>query len=210
MVKNDRTKQVFVAYPYTLYDKKTYRRAFERAGAEYGVTFFFADERITSMHILEKIRRQIEIADFSIFDISGWNANVALELGMAYALPHVSWYICYNPAQNARKDVPSDIRGIDRIQYEDLAELERQLIVLLDQNYPQLPKESLQDHESQMRGRVVALLRSAKKSMSVKEISESLECSQGMAAVLINGLVEAGEIESSGAKKGKRYLLKRS
>ncbi|MBE8158325.1 MAG: hypothetical protein HAW59_02885 [Betaproteobacteria bacterium] len=198
MVKTNQTKQVFVAYPYTLYEKKPYRRVFERAGAEYGVTFFFADERITNMHILGKIRREIEIADFSIFDISGWNANVALELGMAYALPYVSWYICYNPSKNARRDVPADIRGIDRIQYDDFAELERKLIVLLNQNYPRLQEESLQDHETQMRGRVVSLLREAEGGLPIKEIAELLKCSQGMASVLINGLMESGEVESAG------------
>lgn len=203
------TKQVFVAYPYSLYDKKKYRRAYERAGADYGVNFFFADERITNMHILLKIRRQIEIADFSIFDISGWNPNVSLELGMAYVLPNVSWYICYNPSQNARHDVPSDIRGIDRIEYENLSNLEDELIILLDQEYPRQQVKPLRDHEEQMRKRVLSLLRDTGDELQAKQIAQELQCTPAMAGALIRALVEAGEIETTGAKKGMRYRIKK-
>ena len=203
------TKQVFVAYPYSLYDKNKYRRTYERAGAEYGVSFFFADERITNMHILAKIRRQIEIADFSIFDISGWNPNVSLELGMAYVLPDVDWYICYNPDKNAHRDVPSDIRGIDRIQYRDLNELERGLIVLLDQKYPRQPVEPLRDHEEQMRERVLSLLRDTETGLQMTQIAEELQCTQAMAGALIKALVDAKKIESTGSRRGTRYRIKK-
>ena len=203
------TKQVFVAYPYTLYDKKLYRRAYTRAGEEYGVNFFFADERISNMHILQKIQRQILISDFSIFDVSGWNANVALELGIAYASPSVDWYICYNPAKNAHKDVPSDLRGIDRIQYGDLSDLERNLVVLLDQRYPgQRAKNELEGHELRMRDRVLSLLRDVGRGMQTREIADALGCTQRLAGVLIDALADSGEIRSVGAKRGKRYLLK--
>lgn len=201
------TKQVFVAYPYTLYDKKAYRQAYRRAGDEYGVDFFFADERITNMHILQKIQRQILIADFSIFDISGWNPNVALELGIAYASEGTSWYICYNPSKNAHQDVPSDLRGIDRIQYSDLRELERKLVVLLNQRYPGQRPEPLSEHELQMRNRVPAVLRDAGAGMSTREVADTLKITQNMALVLLEALLADGEIQSVGATKGRKYLL---
>ena len=203
------SKQVFVAYPYSLYDKNKYRRAYKRASIEYGVSFFFADERITNMHILAKIRRQIEIADFSIFDISGWNPNVSLELGMAYVLPGVDWYICYNPDKNAHRDVPSDIRGIDRIQYRNFEELEDRLIVLLDQQYPRKPVKTLHDHEEPMREQVLSLLRGAEAGLQITQIAKNLQCTQAMAGALIKALVDAKKIESTGAKRGTRYRIKK-
>ena len=203
------TKQVFVAYPYSLYDKKTYRRTYERAGAEYGVSFFFADERITNKRTLDKILREIKIADFSIFDVSGWNSNVSLELGMAYTLPNVDWYICYNSNKNARHNVPSNIHGIDRIEYEDFSGLERKLIILLDHEYPRQPAELLCDHEEQMRERVLLLLCDVEAGLQMTQIARELQCTQAMAGALIRALLDAEEIESTGAKRGTRYRIKK-
>jgi predicted nucleotide-binding protein len=130
--KENLTQQVFVAYAYTVYDKKDYRRVFSNLEKAYGVKFIFADERITNMHILQKIISYIRGSDFSLFDISSWNPNVTLELGIALAMS-ADWYICFNPDKTELSEVPSDIRGIDRIQYSGFADLEDKLTVLLEQ-----------------------------------------------------------------------------
>ena len=90
------SKQVFVAYAYGLYDKRDYRKVFANLERAFGVRFIFADEKITNMHILQKILSYIRSSDFSLFDISSWNPNVTLELGIALALSD-DWYICFNP-----------------------------------------------------------------------------------------------------------------
>jgi hypothetical protein len=64
------SKQVFVAYAYNLYDKRDYRKVFASLENAYGVKFIFADEKITNMHILQKIISYIKASDFSLFDIS--------------------------------------------------------------------------------------------------------------------------------------------
>lgn len=74
-----------------------------------------ASDKITSDHLLKKIIAEIKNCDFSIFDISGWNPNVCLELGLARGL-NAEYYIINNTSK--RKDAPSDIRGIDRIDYD--------------------------------------------------------------------------------------------
>ena len=90
------TKQIFVAYAYTLYDQRDYRKVYSALEKAFGVKFIFADEKITNMHILQKIISYIRGSDFSLFDISAWNPNVTLELGIALATSD-DWYICFNP-----------------------------------------------------------------------------------------------------------------
>ena len=76
-------RQVFVAYSYRLYDPRDYRRAFETVGKAFAVDFIFADEKISSLHILQKIANLIRESQFGVYDITGWNPNVTLELGLA-------------------------------------------------------------------------------------------------------------------------------
>ena len=171
------------------------------------MTFVFADERISGQHIMAKILREIRASDFSVFDISGWNPNVTLELGMAYALdaPH---YICYNPAHNAQKDVPSNLRGISRIQYDSMSKLGDGLVALLDQQYPR-EDESVEEHTARMRNMVARLLESAgDKGLSVIEISETLRCNKRMARVIVEDMMEDGGVSSLGERRGMRYVLK--
>ncbi len=41
-----KSRQVFVAYPYTLYDTTDYRRPYKDLAKAFDVTFVFADEKI--------------------------------------------------------------------------------------------------------------------------------------------------------------------
>jgi hypothetical protein len=109
------TRQVFVAYSYRAYPKEDDRRVFDDSAETYSVGFVFADEKITNMHILQKIISYIRGSDFAVFDISGWNPNVTLELGIAMASGD-NWYIAFNPEKTELDEVPADLRGIDRIE----------------------------------------------------------------------------------------------
>lgn len=60
-------RQIFVAYAYNLYDRRDYRRIFTSLEKTYGVKFIFADEKITNMHILQKIISYIKTSDFSLY-----------------------------------------------------------------------------------------------------------------------------------------------
>lgn len=73
-----------------------------------------ANDQIKSDDLLTKIIENIKECDFAIFDITGWNANVCLELGLAKGIGK-DYYILNNNA--IRKDVPSDIKGSVRIDY---------------------------------------------------------------------------------------------
>lgn len=125
------TRQVFVAYPYSI-PAVEYRAAFREVGGRFGIRFVYADERITNMHVLAKIYAMILESAFGIYDVSGWNANVTLELGMALGLRETS-YILLNPTAHVSEEAPADLRGFDRIEYRTLEELRNKLAQLLSE-----------------------------------------------------------------------------
>jgi hypothetical protein len=87
---------------------------------------------------LRKIHGMIEAADFGIFDITTWNPNVTLELGIAVGANR-DYYIAFNPTVD-QAEPPADLGGIDRIQYTDYAELDEQLDRLMSQPVEATPR----------------------------------------------------------------------
>jgi len=106
---------VFVACPYT--PKKRFD-AFRNALKGIPLEFHFADSAIRTRHVLDRIRRGITLTDYSLFDITDWNANVTLELGLAEGL-NKDYYILFRPG-HGRNEPPSDVQGIQRFQYRSL------------------------------------------------------------------------------------------
>ena len=192
------TKQIFVAYAYNLYDERDYRKAFD-------VKFIFADEEITNMHILQKIMGYIRGSDFSLFDISSWNPNVTLELEIAVATGQ-DWYICFNPEKTDVKEVPSDIRGLDRIQYTSFSDLEDRLSVLLDQRYPRGTHRSVDDYFESAKQQVIDLLRK-QPGLRVNEIADILKLNKKMAQVVVSQLVTEEQLRMEGKTPGAKYVL---
>jgi len=85
--------------------------------------FFYADTRLQTKHLLEILRKYIATADFCIFDISEWNPNVALEIGLADGMD-AEYYILVN--RGLSKGVPADIQGIQRIEYSNFRDFDEQ------------------------------------------------------------------------------------
>ncbi len=196
-------KQVFVAYAYNIYDKRDYRRAYSTLEATYGIKFIFADEKITNMHILQKISSYIRASDFSLFDISGWNPDVTLELGIA--INHSdNWYICFNPEKTPMEDVPSDIKGLDRIQYKSFAELEEKLTALLEQRYPKEVRQPLDDYIRNLTHEVITLLGKSP-GLRMDEIADILKVNVRMAQVIMEPLVGT-KVRVEGKTRGARYF----
>jgi len=118
-----------VAHPYAIRVDE-YRHVFQDVGDRYGIRFVYADERITNMHVLAKIYSMILESVFGVYDISGWNPNVTLELGIALGLGETS-YILLNPTTHSSAEPPADLRGFDRIEYRTLDELRGRLELLI-------------------------------------------------------------------------------
>jgi hypothetical protein len=203
MTRENLTKQIFVAYAYNLYNQRDYRKVFSSLGKAFGVNFIFADEKITNMHILQKIISYIRGSDFSLFDISAWNPNVTLELGIALASSD-DWYICFNPEKTNIMEVPSDIRGLDRVQYESFSELEDKLTILLDQWYPRDTRTSVDDYFAKARNDVLSFINKSP-GQNVNEIADLLGMNLAMAKVVVAQLVEDEEIRREGKTRAAKY-----
>jgi hypothetical protein len=134
-------KRVFVAYPYTL---EGYREALAPSKG-YSVELVYADEVLTSKHILEKITDLMRTSDLCLFDLSGWNVNVGLELGVAIGL-NLNYRVLLGPTTQG--DVFSDVRGWDQLRYETYDDLCAKLSALFQ--HPETfsrPKARLTDQE---------------------------------------------------------------
>jgi len=113
---------IFAAYPYGL--NPEYLEILHRIEADYAVKFRLANDTPAATHLAEKIRIRIRDSEISMFDLSGWNANVAFEFGifMGMRLPMTRAWLFLN--RNTTRDVPSDIQGLHQHRYSDLTELE--------------------------------------------------------------------------------------
>jgi hypothetical protein len=201
-----RSRRIFVAYPYSL-PKRDYRRPFTELQKAFDVEFQFADERITNRHILDKITEMIVTARFSLFDITTWNANVALELGIAMGRGR-DYYLLFNPTHDPDTgQVPADLGGLDRIEYKSFAGLEEGLTKLLAQEFGVTREPERDDPVRHLREQVPGVL-DAEPGLKIGEIADRLHIPVEVAKVVVRPLVASGELESTGVKKGMRYYLR--
>ena len=109
---------VFVGCPYSgKFDFDAFQKALERIPFRW----YYADTHLTTKHLLGILTSYIRAVDFCVFDISTWNPNVALEIGLAAGLG-VDYYILLN--RKLSKGVPADIQGLQRIEYDSVKSLE--------------------------------------------------------------------------------------
>jgi hypothetical protein len=198
-------RQVFVAYSYKLYPKDDYRRVFTEIKKAFDVEFIFADEKITNIYILQKIADAIRISRFGIYDISGWNANVTLELGLAYGLNQRA-FIAIDPSKTEIQEVPADLRGIDRIQYSSYTELQEGISKLVAQELPIQRKYAFEDQLQQLRKDALAAIAQSD-GIKMNDIATLLGISTDMAKLVVRPLV-GKEIESTGSTRATKYFPK--
>jgi hypothetical protein len=207
--------QVFVAYPYAI-PKADYRAVFRRIGKKFGVDFTYADAKITNKQILEKIVAMIEEAEFAIFDVTTWNPNVSLELGIAMGAEQ-DYYIVFNPT-NKQGDVPSDLGGIDRLQYTSYAELEDEVSRLMRQQFGAPIKE--RDAKAKERGVEVTQHLNAisdeiptvvrrDPGLAIGGIASQMGIPIEVAKSLVRPLVSDGQLRAEGVKRGTKYYTTR-
>jgi hypothetical protein len=205
-VEDNRT--VFVGYPYS-FPKDDYRGVFAEVGEEYDIAFTFADEEITNDHILVKISEMMSKAAFSLFDITTWNPNVALELGIAYGRD-LDYYILFDPTQGD-PDVLSDVKGIDRIEYESLTELKKHLSKLMRDQFGAPEKEQQADARKivaqldGLRAKIPEVLRQ-EPGQPIGGIASSLGVPIELAQTLVRPLM-GKELETRGVRRGMRYYV---
>ena len=197
------TMKIFVAHQYNN-EMHDFRHALEEVKKLFSaVEFQYADVEITSLHILQKIEKMIEGADFSLFDITGWNPNVTLELGIAIGrkLPFVILF----KETNSGNDVPSDIKGLDRIQYNSLTVLKGRLTVLIQQRLDLAGSNVSSAYDEILNGALSYIGKAGPVSMS--EIAKELKINPSVASSIVNGLKDDKKVMMVGNKKGAKYQL---
>lgn len=195
---------VFVACPYSIFPLQDYKRVFSDTQRLYEVAFKSADERITNQQILSKVTNYIRDNDFSLFDITGWNPNVALELGIAVGLGR-KYFILLNTHIDRNREAPSDIRGIDRIQYESYEELGAKLAILTKQELP--ASESRSESTFVSLKTIIGQILGKNPGIGVAEISRIANEEKPIIQSVVYAMVKNQEVKTQGQKKGTTYYL---
>lgn len=102
----------FVIMPFSSDYDDTYKLGIKDAANKCDVKAERLDEQLFGEGMLDRIYRQIDVADFIIADLSGRNANVFYELGYA----HAKEKICILLTQDA-SDIPFDLKHKRHIVY---------------------------------------------------------------------------------------------
>jgi hypothetical protein len=201
-VETSTPRDVFVAYPWKLYSNPTaYKRAYTKLQRALSVRFVFAEERISSGHVLDKIAEMIEQTAFGIYDVSGWNPNVTLEYGMARGIGALT-FIAFNPEKTDREDVPTDVRGFDRLQYTDFDELSDAVATLVRQELGETP---VSDPLEADRKRLLNAIES-NPGKTARELAEQLGQRLDYVQLLIRR--SGSDLTTTGATRGVRYYPK--
>ena len=124
--------RIFVACPYSPLPLPNYVEIFravelsmERRNA-YPVKFRFSNEVVANDHLLDKITADIRECQSCFFDITGLNANVCIEFGLARGMEKDWRLLCKLPTGlfGSRSELsdamlPADLRGQDRLHYTE-------------------------------------------------------------------------------------------
>lgn len=103
----------FVLMPFSSEFEDIYKFGIKEPAAELGIVAERVDEQIYSEGILERIYRQIDLADIIIADMTGQNPNVFYEVGYA----HAKGKLCIH-LTNGSDDIPFDLKHKRHIVYE--------------------------------------------------------------------------------------------
>jgi hypothetical protein len=139
-------------------------------------------------------------ARFGLFDITRWNPNVTLELGIAIGLRR-SYYLLFNPSDGGAHP-PADLGGIDRIEYSSYGGLEGSLTKLLIQEFG-VPTES-SDPLAELRERLLTVVE-AKNGPKVDAIATELGVPVNFAKTLVRTMVAEGQLRTTGQTRATRY-----
>lgn len=123
---------VFFAFPYSFEDE--YRRVLIAACHDLRAEYIFGDGSVSTGALVDKMSNSIEGSDHAFFDITGFNPNVMMELGMAYQNKRKIYFMYHSkkhkdsPSAKAFKElVPTNIRGQDHFEYASFVEFDAKI-----------------------------------------------------------------------------------
>jgi hypothetical protein len=114
-----RNNFVFLAYPFNPpIDKCAYNKVVKAIEDKYPIRMWYFADEVTTNELMRKVWRAILRADLAIFDVSGGNANVALELGLALASEKNCLSILRSGSDNPLGR--ADLSYAERVEYDSL------------------------------------------------------------------------------------------
>ena len=116
-------QQVFVGMPFRAEFEDAYEYGIRRPLEELGLKVWRADQEPKNIDLLCKICEGLQSSRYAVLNISGWNANVFLELGLAYGLGRETLII-----KDRQSQVPTDLKGIQYFEYGHSSELREKLL----------------------------------------------------------------------------------
>jgi hypothetical protein len=199
--------QIFVAHDYRNPPFPNYRATFKALEKDRDVGFVFGDDRRSSDHLLSKIEDQIRSSDLALFDVSTWNANVILELGLArgFGRPHrllfrpavPSGWFRRKPSNYAQ--IPADLEGIERVQYFDPPSLRQKLDDLITEHKGDA---DLSRTAKILFDRVLTLINRYPGGLRIAAVAEQLRLDPTVASAVVKGLRSEGKL----IREGQRYV----
>jgi hypothetical protein len=114
--------KVFIGMPFDDKYLDSYKYGIELALNACGLEHFRADQTISNIDIMCKICEQMQMCKYLVFNISGLNPNVMLELGLSYGLGKNTIIIKDKDTKNI-----SDIASVEYIEYAHAGELQEKL-----------------------------------------------------------------------------------
>ena len=105
----------------------------EEVFARYKLKAWVAQREVSRGHILCKICEKIQTCENGVFEITDLRPNVMLELGLAYGLGKSIVLLTKDVSK-----VPSDLKGLEVLEYKNLGQLETKLedYIILNLNKP--------------------------------------------------------------------------
>jgi len=189
-------------------------KSFQSALERIPFRWYYADTHLSTKHLLGVLTSYVKAVDYCIFDISLWNPNVALEIGLAEGLG-IEYYILLN--RKLSKGVPADIQGLQRIEYSDPTSLSPDGLVPLvvrylvkEHTHPRNIYAALSGQNKEMKFyfalAVLAHLRdnARLRSSDLKRLSRGTYLRQEAQDQVLQTLIELGLISSLTTKKGAR------
>jgi hypothetical protein len=137
-------QQIFIGCPFLRTIRKNYDKLKEELEGETPLHLILADTTAVSStdYLLEHITTLIRESAACLFDASGANPNVSLEVGVAHALPAEFLIALYTRKPRQQKiaeatlakegevkPIISDLQGRNRIEYKAYAGLKEQIMV---------------------------------------------------------------------------------
>lgn len=208
---------VFMGYPYepplALDD---YRKLVKELQQELPVRFWYFLDEVTTAEMMRKIWRAVLRSDLSVFDVTGGNANVAFELGLAVAVEKRCMTLQMTGKPNPL--AKADLGYAERMEYTSAVTLKEKLrdFVKAKSSAIQLLKEisyqprpaGLDLSPAELQARLTALVTKVFNAKHVvKSQATAIMKGEGLAAWALNALRVSGVLKVEGARRGARWVF---